>query len=136
MRSNDANVAICFSLNYERPGRVRTGLGAGLLGTRRLPLNVPHFDDLKRSSGCRVDGGLDSVQASLVAGEEDLESGALSGPEKLAILEAGPALISDSEHLVGGERVPQAVRKVLVEQGFHETGCSRSACANSIRRWI
>lgn len=94
---------------------------------------------------CSVDSGLDGWQA--VA--NDLPpmadntttaitwSPALLGdPGELAIFQARPTLVSDSEHFVSGERIPQPMRKVLVEQDLHETGCSRSACANSIRRMI
>ena len=63
----------------------------------------------------------------LVSGEEDFEAVVPGSSQKLAVFQSRPALVPYSEYFVTPEMVPQPVRKVLVEEDFHETGCLRIA---------
>jgi len=65
------------------------------------------------------------VRHGLVSREEDFEAGVLGSSQKLAIFQPRPALVAYREYFMSAEMVPQPVRKVLVEQDFHETGCPR-----------
>lgn len=51
-------------------------------------------------------------------------------------VETEPSQIEDSKYLVVGKVVPQAVRKIFIEQDLNATGCLRIAWANCISRSI
>ena len=74
------------------------------------------------------------VGESLVSGEKDFKAIVLGTPQKLAVFQSRPTLVAHCEYLVISEMGPESVRKILVEQDFHETACLRRAWANSINR--